>query len=126
MPLHHAITSFLAAVLFALAAAIFRPGLEADLGRLRFWSILLSCASAASGASALVAGTGHAGTGFVTRHGWPKPYWFEYLGETGERSTGFEPLYFAGNVLAWAAALLLCRTSWRILRPTFSSAPPGT
>lgn len=116
MPLHQAIEAFLAALLLAFAAAVFRPRLEAELGRPRFWLILICSASLAGAASALVARTGHAGTGFVTRHGWPKPYWFDFVGEHGERSASFEPLYFAGNMLAYAAILLTARVLWRLLR----------
>ena len=126
MPLHQALTAFIAAVLLAFVAAIFRPRLEAELARLHFWLVLTGCASLASAASALAAKTAHAGTGFVTRHGWPKPYWFDCVGEQGERSTGFEPVYFAGNLLAWAAPLLVGWTLWRIVRPSAGSAPPGT
>lgn len=116
MPLHQAVAAFIAAVLLAFVASIFRPRLEADLGRLRFWLALMGCASLASAVSALVAETGHAGTGFITRHGWPKPWWFDFVGEYGERSTGFEPLYFAGNMLAHAAFLVSAWSLWRFIR----------
>ena len=116
MPLHQAIAAFLAAVLLAFVAGISRPRLEAELGRPGFWLALVCCASLASAASALVSETAHAGTGFVTRHGWPKPWWFDFVGEHGDRSTSFEPLYFAGNMLAWAAALLPAWSLWRLLR----------
>jgi hypothetical protein len=115
MPLHQAITAFIAALLLALVTAIFRPRLEAELGRPSFWLALICCASLASAVSALVAETGHAGTGFVTRHGWPKPWWFDFAGENGERSTSFERLYFVGNMLACASALLPAWSSWRLL-----------
>jgi hypothetical protein len=47
----------------------------------------------------------------VTRHGWPKPYYFERVDwEGGSRSGGVEPLYFLGNSLVYAAALLLLWT----------------
>jgi hypothetical protein len=126
MPLHQAIAAFAAALLLALVSAGSRPRLKAELGRLRFWLGLAACASLASAVSALAAKTGHAGTGVVIRHGWPKPYWFDFVGEYGERSTGFEPLYFAGNVLAWAAPFLLAWALWRIVRPNAGSAPPET
>lgn len=116
MPLHQAMTAFAAALLLAFVVAIFRPRLEAELGRLRFWLLLMCCASLASAVSALAAETVHAGTGFVTRHGWPKPYWFDFLGENGDRSTSFEPLYFAGNMLAHASVLLLAWSLGRLLR----------
>jgi membrane associated rhomboid family serine protease len=115
MPLHQAITAFGAALLLAFVVAIFRPRLEAELGRLRFWLVLMGCAGLASAASWLVAETGHAGTGFVTRHGWPKPWWFDFVGEHGDRSTSLEPLYFAGNMLAHASVLLLAWSLWRLL-----------
>lgn len=117
MPMFQAIAAFLAAALLAyLVAAAFRPGLKADLGNFRFWLSLAACASLTSLVSALARETGHSGTGFVTRHGWPKPYGFDFAGEYGERSTSFEPLYFAGNMLAHGAALLSAWTIWRIVR----------
>lgn len=124
--MHETIAAFAGALLIALAAAAFRPGLKAELRRLGFWTALIGGASLAGAVSALVWERGHAGTGFVIRRGWPKPYWFDFAGEYGERSTALEPHYFAGNVLAWAAAFLLAWASWRIVRPSAASAPPGT
>src|SRR5688500_11107935 len=114
MPLHQTIAAFTAALLLALLAAAFVPKLKGELRRPAFWPILFLLACVPSAASALVAETGHAGTGFVTRHGWPKPFLFDNLRETGERFTNFEPLYFAGNALVYAAVLLLAWTAWRI------------
>ena len=111
--MHQTLAAFAAAALLALLAAAFAPRLKSDLRRSSFWSAIAVSASLASAASAAVAETGHAGTGFVTRHGWPKPFCFESAGEYGERSTSFEPLYFAGNALAYAAILLLAWTAWR-------------
>jgi hypothetical protein len=127
MPMFQTVAAFLAAALLAfIVAATSLPRLRADLGTVRFWLALAILASLASAVSALIRHTGHAGTGFITRHGWPKPFWFDFVGEYGERSTGFEPLYFAGNSLAWAAPLLLAWTLWRFVPPSGGSAPPGT
>ncbi|HYG49215.1 MAG TPA: hypothetical protein VD846_14885 [Allosphingosinicella sp.] len=133
MPLHHTIGLIAAAALLALVAAAFVPRLRRDLRRPAFWAGLIAIACLPSAASALVARTGHAGTGFVTRHGWPKPFWFDHLRETGERFASFEPLYFAGNVLVYAAILLVAWTLWRILPSlkgrgvsSAGSARPGT
>jgi hypothetical protein len=127
MPLHQTIAAFTAAALLALLAAAFVPRLKRELRRPAFWLILTILAGLASATSALVAETGHAGTGFVTRHGWPKPFLFDNLRETGERFTSVEPLYFAGNALVHAAILLLAWTAWRIVRTAAaaSSVRPG-
>ena len=113
MPMHETIAAFGAALLLALLASAFRPRLRADLRRPAFWLGLFGSASLPRAASALVARTGHAGTGFVTRRGWPKPFRFETIGEYGERSAAFEPLYFAGNMVVYSAALLLAWVLWR-------------
>jgi hypothetical protein len=128
MPMHQAIAAFAGAALLALLAAAFVPRLKRDLLRLPFWSALAAASAGLSAGSALVASTGHAGTGFVTRQGWPKPFRFEFVGELGERSSGFEPIYFAGNMLVYAAVLLTASTAWRILRTAAAagSAPRGT
>jgi hypothetical protein len=127
MPMFQTVAAFLAAALLAfLVAAALRPEFRAKLLAIRFWLALAGLASLASAVSALVEETGHAGTGFVTRRGWPKPYWFDFAGEHGERSTSFDPLYFAGNALGWGAALLLAWTAWRVVRAGASSAQPET
>ncbi|HEX9946648.1 MAG TPA: hypothetical protein VGA98_03830 [Allosphingosinicella sp.] len=114
--MHQTIAAFAGAALLALLAAAFVPRLKSDLGRVRFW-LALAAASAALGAgSAFFAETGHAGTGFVTRQGWPKPFRFEFASELGERSSGFEPIYFAGNMLVYAAVLLLAWTALQMVR----------
>src|SRR5688500_579350 len=113
MPLHQTIAAFTAALLPALLAAAFVPKLKGELRRWAFWPILFLLACAGSAASALAAETGHAGSGFVSRHGWPKPFLFDNLRETGERFTSVEPLYFAGNALAHTAVLLLAWPAWR-------------
>lgn len=111
--MHETLAAFALALVSALAAAGLVPRLGRDLRRPLFWTVLLAAAALAGAASALVAETGHAGTGFVTRHGWPKPFLFEFVAETGERKRGFEALYFAGNALAWSAALL---AAWTVAR----------
>jgi hypothetical protein len=128
MPLHETVAAFAAAALLALVSARFEPRLKGDLRRPGFWAALIALASLPCAASALVAETGHAGTGFVTRHGWPKPYWFDFTGELGERTTQFEPLYFAGNMLVHAAVLLAAWSAWRVVRRAAAagSARPET
>jgi hypothetical protein len=128
MPMYQTIAAFTAAALLALLAAAFVPRLKRDLTRLPFWPALAAASAGLSAASAVIAETGHAGTGFVTRQGWPKPFRFEFAGEHGARSTGFEPIYFAGNMLVYAAVLLTAWTAWRILRTAAAagSAPRGT
>lgn len=128
MPLHQTIGVFAAAALLTLLTAAFVPRLNGDLRRPAFWPALIALACVPSAASALFAETGHAGTGFVTRHGWPKPFRFHFVSELGERETDFEPLYFAGNALVYAAILLLAWTAWRLVRAAAAggSARPGT
>lgn len=116
MPMHQTIAAFAASALIAFLVAAFVPRLKGELRRPDSWLALIALAAAASAASALVAETGHAGTGFVTRHGWPKPFWFDTVRETGERFASFEPLYFAGNMLVYAAVLLVAWTVWRLFR----------
>jgi hypothetical protein len=116
MPMHQTIAAFAVAALMALLGALFVPRLKADFGRRRFWLGLIASASFLSAVSAWVAKADHAGTGFVTRHGWPKPFWFRFVSEYGERESSFEALYFAGNALTYAAMLLLAWTAWRFVR----------
>ncbi|HLL30221.1 MAG TPA: hypothetical protein VK403_04415 [Allosphingosinicella sp.] len=126
--MHQTIALFAGAALLALLAAALVPRLKRELRRPAFWLALTALACVSSAASALVAETGHAGTGFVTRHGWPKPFRFEFVIEPGQPAAAFEPLYFAGNSLAHAAALLLAWRLWRIVRAAAGagSARPGT
>ncbi|MFC3077864.1 hypothetical protein ACFODL_07175 [Phenylobacterium terrae] len=82
------------------------PTLRQRLRRPAIWAGLILAAAIMSGLSGLASTTGHAGTGFVTRHGWPKPYLFRQVLEDGAHNTAFDPLYFAGNAMAHAAVLL--------------------
>jgi hypothetical protein len=106
MPLHECIALLLTSLAFASLAALRIASLRARLQRPVVWAGMVVAASAMSALSGLAARTGHAGTGFVTRHGWPKPYLFRFVAEDGAQTVGFEWLYFAGNAMAYAAGLL--------------------
>ena len=116
MPMYQAITFFLLALAIAGAAAALVPRLRPGLAKPIPWLVMLALGAAASAASALVSATRHSGTGFTTSHGWPKPFYFRYLGETGSQSDGLSVLYFLGNTLVFTAALLVLWTIWRLAR----------
>jgi hypothetical protein len=116
MPMYQTIGIFtLSLLLTAFAAALVQP-LRRSLTRPATWLALIGVAGAASAASAFVAGTRRAGTGFTTSFGWPKPFYFRYLSETGERSDGWDPLYFTGNSLVFAGALMVLWSVWQLGR----------
>jgi hypothetical protein len=118
MPLHQCIALLFVSMGFAALAALRMPRVRARLKRPLVWAGLVIVASAMSALSGLAASTGHAGTGFVTRHGWPKPYLFRFVSEHGAQTVGFELLYFAGNAMAYAAGLLaLLVVSSALARP---------
>jgi hypothetical protein len=104
---------FLLALAAFAAAAIVLKRLRSDVASSAFWGLLFAAAAGLSAASALVSHMRRAGTGFTTSYGWPKPFYFRYLSETGERSDGFHAVYFGGNSLAWAAPLLIGWIVWR-------------
>lgn len=116
MPIYQALCSFFLALAVASLTAVFVPRLRRSLSRPIVWIGLLAAGSAASLVSALVASTRHAGTGFTTSHGWPKPFYFRYLDEAGGVSEGWSALYFLGNSLVCAGAALLLWTAWQLSR----------
>ncbi len=116
MPMHQAISLFVAALAIAGIAAFVVRSERSALSRLTVSIVILAMAGAASGLSALVAYTRHSGTGFTTSFGWPKPFYFHYLDEAGRRSEGWSVVYFLGNSLVFAAVLLILWTAWRLVR----------
>lgn len=116
MPMYQALAAFIAALLLACAAGAFVERLRADLLRPVFWLCLSAIAAAISAASSLVSRTRHAGTGMTTGHGWPKPFYFSHVDETGAASHGLDVLYFCGNTAAIAGVLLSLWTIWRSFR----------
>jgi hypothetical protein len=112
--MYHALMVFAAALLSAYASAAFVRKLKSELRRPTFWLLLFVAAAAGSGTSALYGTTRHAGTGLTSSYGWPKPFYFQYVTETGTGSDGLEVLYFTGNTLFYAAALLFAWTAFRI------------
>ncbi len=116
MLMYQALAIFAAAVLFASISAAIVKRLKTDLLRPMFWLLLIAAAVLLCAASALVERTRHAGTGLTTSYGWPKPFYFRYLSETGERSDGWEFIYLAGNCLVFVGGLLMLWTIWRLAR----------
>lgn len=116
MPTYQALILFATAAAFSGACTGWSSRLKADWVRTRFWGRLLAASAVLSLLSALVLQTRHAGTGLTTEHGWPKPFYFQYLSETGAWSHGSSIIYFIGNMLVFAAALLSLWTIWRLVR----------
>jgi hypothetical protein len=114
VPMFQAVAIFLVTLILTAAAAVYVERLRTDLLRPIFWLILIAVAGMASAASAIVANTRHAGTGFTTSYGWPKPFYFHYLSEAGEQSRGLDIIYFVGNTLVFAGALLIIWTVSRV------------
>jgi hypothetical protein len=114
--MHEAIAVFVVAVTLAGVGARFAARLRSDLLQLRFWRALAAAAGLTSAASLLVSATRAAGTGVTTSYGWPKPFYFRFLSETGDRGDGVSFIYFVGNSLAIGGALLIAWAGWRIIR----------
>jgi hypothetical protein len=104
-----------AALVVALAASTRVAQLRTDLFRPRFWVILAAAGSLLSLASLFYGETGHAGTGLVTRYGWPKPFYFITYPEFGAALEGWSFIYFIGNTSLYGALLLIGWTAWRAL-----------
>ena len=116
MPMYQAITIFLLSLALTGIAAGFVTGLRSSLSKPPIWLAMLAAAGVASAASAVVASTRRAGTGFTTSRGWPKPFYFRYLSETGGQSDGWSFIYFLGNSLVFTGAALILFTLWRLDR----------
>ena len=91
-------------------------GLKRALRRWPTWAALALGGSVAGLASAVSQQTGYSGDRLLTRYGWPKPFAFSYLDETGRRVTEVTPLYLAGNAAFFAAVGLAALTGWWVLR----------
>jgi hypothetical protein len=115
--MHDAVLVFLVGLMLTGSGACFRSRLRMDLLRPGFWLALAAAAGACSAASLLASASRRAGTGITTSYGWPKSFYFRYVSEIGERSDGYSLIYFAGNLLALAGALLIAWTGWRLIRP---------
>ena len=116
MPMYQALALFVLSLVLTGAGATFMKPLRDSLVRHGFWLTVFAVGGATSAVSAFVASTRRAGTGFTTSHGWPKPFYFRYLSETGERSDGLAAMFFAGNSLVFVAASLVFWTAWRFSR----------
>ena len=122
MPLAQTIFIFSVALALAAAASLVRADLRRRLTSPRGWAALAGAALFLSAASWLLSSRDAAGTGTVTRNGWPKPFHFGW--ESWEDASGFESfslLYFIGNSLVYAGALLLIWTLAALARPDASN-----
>lgn len=99
------------------AGALLSPRVRAGVRRPAFLPGLLALAAAMSAGSMLVSSRRSAGTGTATSYGFPKPFRFRWESwEAPEAHAGWSALYFAGNTLAYAAALALLWMAWLALR----------
>jgi hypothetical protein len=115
MPMFQILTAALTVLLLALAVSMRVPRMRADMTRPLFWALQMGTALLLSLASLTQSETGHAGTGFITRYGWPKPFYFVTHPETGAIMEAWALVYFIGNACAYGALLLLGWTAWRVL-----------
>ena len=116
MPLYQAIAIFLVSLTLAACAASLVTTLRLELAKPVIWIRIFAAAVIGSAASTGIAATRHAGTGFTTSHGWPKPFYFRYLSETGGESHGWSFIYFLGNSSLFAGVILILWTAWRLAR----------
>jgi hypothetical protein len=114
--MYQTITFFLLSLVLAAAMAIIRRPLRGSLISTGLWLTALAIAGTLSAASAIVASTRRAGTGFTTSHGWPKPFYFRYSRESGEVSHGWDLLYFIGNSLVFAGVVIVLWSLWQFSR----------
>jgi hypothetical protein len=114
--MYQAIATFLLCVALTGVAASRVLAVRLELLKPVTWIVILAAAAVASAASNIISTTRHAGTGFTTSHGWPKPFFFRYLSATGEESYGWDAIYFVGNALAFAGPLLVLWTVYRLIR----------
>ena len=114
MPLYQTIGIFLAAVLLSALASKYADRLKADLSRPIVWLGLLAVGTVCALSSSAIGTTRHSGTGLTTSYGWPKPFYFRYLSETGAHSDQWVFHYLAGNALVFTAGLMLAWTAWRV------------
>ncbi len=116
MPMFEALLIFAMTVVLSSFMVLRSDRLRDDFRKPRVLFSLLGVAVLLSAASALIGERGHAGTGFIVRHGWPKSFFYRVTSETGELSQAFEPLYFAGNTLVYLGAALLAWSLSRLAR----------
>jgi hypothetical protein len=116
MPMYQIMPIILAALLVALIVAKRVASLRVDLASLNFWGRVGASASLFSFISLIYGKTTHAGTGLITRYGWPKPFYFINYPEFGAPFGGWGFIYFVGNSAFYGAVLLLLWTAWRSMR----------
>lgn len=116
MPMYQIMPLVITALFATLAASIGIVRLRADLAKPLFWVVLGASASVLSLCSLFHGKTGHAGTGFVTRYGWPKPFYFITNPEVGAAIEGWGFIYFIANTSVYSAVLVIMWAAWRALR----------
>jgi hypothetical protein len=114
--MHQATLVFLLALVLAGLSAGISARVRSGLLRPGFWLALAVAAGASSAVSLLASASRRAGTGITTSYGWPKPFYFRYVSEVGERSDGYSLIYFVGNSFALAGGLLIAWIAWRLIR----------
>ncbi len=106
MPLHLILLFSIASAAVILLLLLLIAGLRRALLRPPIVLLVTVSALILSGLSWVISQEGAAGTGTRTRYGYPKPYYFTWQSsEHPVRYAGFNPLYFAGNTLAYAVCL---------------------
>jgi hypothetical protein len=112
------IVMFLAAFGVTAAGLILVPGLRTVRPSMRFVASAFLFVVLSAGVSALVTSTRHSGTGTVREFGWPKPFYFRWTSwqQAGDAQQDLNLLYFIGNGLFWAGALLSIWFLYRIAR----------
>jgi hypothetical protein len=115
MPLFELLMISAGVALAAFCVASIIPAARALLVRKLFWALLSAGSLLLSLASAFATTRRHSGTGDMISRGWPKPYYFDWRSwESEERVTGHNLLYFAGDLLFYAALLLALVTLWKV------------
>jgi hypothetical protein len=114
--MYQAITTFLLCLALAGVAASLVKALRLELSMPATWILIFAAAVIASAASIGISATRHAGTGFTTSHGWPRPFYVRYLSETGVESHGWSLIYFLGNTLVFTGIMLILWTAWKLVR----------
>jgi hypothetical protein len=105
------------ALLLVTLAAWLIPGLRAEISKPSRWLGLIIASALLSLVSSFVSSRRHSGTGDLTSHGWPKPFYFRWESwESADRSVSANPLYFAGNMMVYVAALLVAGMVWHVVR----------
>jgi len=108
MPLSTTLIIGVCALLAVALACRLRPRLRERLSHPAALLGVLGGGVLFSALSASITGLRSAGTGTSLDRGWPKPFWFRWESwEATARNESVNALYFAGNAVFWASAVLL-------------------